>query len=52
MDFVFLEPSVFLYVAYFVKLYFVATFFGFGGNFVGLFCGFSFWPFGKISYFS
>ena len=48
MDFVSLEPSVFLYIAYFVELYFLAIFFAFGGNFPGLFCGFFFWPFGKM----
>ena len=52
MDFVFLEPSVFLYIAYFVELCFLTTFFAFGGNFAGLFCGINFWPFGKMSYFS
>ena len=48
----FLEPSVFLYIAYFVELCFLAIFFAFGGNFAGLLCGFFFWPFGKMSYFS
>ena len=52
MDFVFLEPSVFLYIDYFVELCFLAIFFAFAGNFAGLFCGFFFWPFGKMSYFS
>ena len=33
MDFVFLEPSVFLYIAYFVELCFLAIFFAFRGNF-------------------
>ena len=51
MDFVFLEPSVFLYIAYFVELSFLAIFFAFGGNFAGLSGGF-FWPFGKMPYFS
>ena len=52
MDFVFLEPSVFLYIAYFVELCFLAIFFAFGGNFAGLFGGFFFWPFGELSFFS
>ena len=52
IDFVFLEPSVFLYIAYIVELCFLAIFSDFGGNFAGLFCGFFFWPFGKMSYFS
>ena len=52
MDFVFLEPSVFLYIAYFLELCFLAIFFAFGGNFAGLFYGFFCWLFGKMSYFS
>ena len=52
MDFVFLEPSIFLYIAYFLELCFLAIFFAFGGNFAGLFCGFFFCPFRKMSYFS
>ena len=52
MDFVFLEPSVFLYKAYFVELCFLAIFVAFEGNFAGLFYGFFFWPLGKMSYFS
>ena len=42
MYFVFLEPSVFLYIAYFVELCFLAIFFSFEGNFAGLFYGFVF----------
>ena len=52
MDFVFWEPSVFLDIAYFVELCFLAIFFAFGGIFAGLFCGFFLWPLGKMSYFS
>ena len=43
-----IEPSVFLYIAYFVELCFLAIFFAFGGNFAGLFCGFFFLAFGRI----
>ena len=52
MDFFSLEPSVFLYICNFVELCFLAIFFAFGGNFAGIFYGFIFWPFGKMSYFS
>ena len=52
MDFVFFKPSVFLYIAYFVEFCFLTIFFALGGNYAGLFRGFIFWPFGKMSYFS
>ena len=52
IDFAFLESSIFLYIAYFVESCFLTIFFAFGDNFTGLFCGFFFWPFGKVSYFS
>ena len=48
MDFLILEPSVLLYIAYFVELCFLAIFFAFGSNSAGLFYGFFFWPFGKM----
>ena len=40
MDFIFLESSVFLYIAFFVELCLLAILFAFGGNFAGHICAF------------
>ena len=44
-DFVFYQAFVFLYIAHFKEMCFLAIFFAFEGNSAGLFCGFflAFW---------